>query len=129
MNASVISLAEEMKTCTPVKPVVAKTKTRRVFEEEMTTLRDQLVELRNKRSAIITRRDNIRQTMQAKLDAAQQEIDAIDNRITDTQMGITRKMQDEEVFLRRTKGREWRKPFFIGLVVFPLAMLMVRLVF
>jgi len=129
MNASVISLAEEMQTCTPVKPVVAKTKTRRVFEEDTTPLRHQLVELRNKRSAIIARRDNIRQSMQAKLDEAQQEIDAIDSKITVAQMGITRKMRDEDVFLRRTKGRTWRNPFFIGLVVFPLAMLMVRLVF
>jgi len=129
MNASVISLAEEMKTCTPVKPVVAKTRTRRVFEDDMTSLRDQLEKLRHKRSASITRRDDIRKAMQARLDAAQQEIDAIDSKITDTQMGIARKMQDEEVFLRRTKGREWRRPFLLGLAVFPVTALIFKLLF
>jgi len=129
MNASEISLAEEMATCTPVKPVATKTKTRRVFEEEVTALRDKLTDLHRKRNAAITKRNRIRQSMQAKLDTAQQEVDAIDGKITETQMGIARKMQDEEVFLRRTKGREWRKPFFIGLAVFPVIAIVAKFLF
>jgi len=129
VNASVISLAEEMSTCTPAKPVVAKTKTRRVFEEDMTALRDKLTELRAQRNAVSAKRDSIRQAMQAKLDAAQKDVDAIDGNIADVQLSIARKMQDEEVFLRRTKGREWRKPFFLGLAVFPVAALIAKLLF
>jgi len=63
MNANVISLAEEMETCTPVRPVVTKTKTRRVFEEEMTALRDKLAELRIQRNAISAKHERLRLAM------------------------------------------------------------------